>query len=745
MDEQVNPLERDHSLSVVLPGGLEKNATVHGSKPVMDLLVTLCGSYHLNPSDYTVEVLSSNKNMSVKPNLPIGLLEAEKIVLKPKGVEEKTKGSYMPEATVRLLINYNKSHKAVVRVNPKVPLEILLPVVCDKCEFNVETTILLRDSQSKEPLDLSKTLNNHGLREVFAKDTASKEPTDHQHHKETPEADLPNKEKTQKDTGFFSLFRRKKKKPRTKETLSAPASPGLTKQVTARTNAQALSSCNTLPADMPKKRQAPQPPMGVSQSVPSNLGTCHLRGSQGSADSTLRSTKRRAPAPPFANPHQELQADTQVKGAADSLNTLEELRESDESDSFTLSLSSSSSPCPSQPSSSSSFARVHEVADPHSPLLRGKDISDARSALAKVLTSSISKGTLVKHLRNSATFPKLYNGSTCISTAQRHPDDGGFCDELDSVLKSNLPTEPEWEDPVQRKGTTTFKVIPSKKQKSPNPELNLDNTDEGHITAGDNPENEDFPETKNNEIEEKSCAPNSSETETPLPFQELSSQIQTSEDSPQFPHDLDTEACPGSPHSEAEDTGQRHKEEDKCEITSEMTSAALSGHSDENLSSDTQINSGDQSPSAHSVSADVNHQGSYTEREAEEEEEVHEEEEDRFPPPPPPVFFNEALEVTQESEGVIISSLSSSQPTYNGQTNACTVDHQDGFTSAMSDQSEAGSKPLDMSVAPSRFAQAVALAVLRSRLQSHDKVSGTQMPSDPLSPSPPRSTYQYGA
>lgn len=30
MDEQVNPLERDHSLFVVLPGGVEKNATVHG-------------------------------------------------------------------------------------------------------------------------------------------------------------------------------------------------------------------------------------------------------------------------------------------------------------------------------------------------------------------------------------------------------------------------------------------------------------------------------------------------------------------------------------------------------------------------------------------------------------------------------------------------------------------------------------------------------------------------------------------
>lgn len=30
MDEQVNPLERDHTLCVVLPSGLEKNATVHG-------------------------------------------------------------------------------------------------------------------------------------------------------------------------------------------------------------------------------------------------------------------------------------------------------------------------------------------------------------------------------------------------------------------------------------------------------------------------------------------------------------------------------------------------------------------------------------------------------------------------------------------------------------------------------------------------------------------------------------------
>lgn len=89
---------------------------------------------------------------------------------------------------MRLLINYNRSHKAVVRVNPRVPLDVLLPVVCDKCEFQVESTVLLRDFQSKEPLDLTKTLNEHGLREVFAKDTACKDPAEYGHQPKTPEA-----------------------------------------------------------------------------------------------------------------------------------------------------------------------------------------------------------------------------------------------------------------------------------------------------------------------------------------------------------------------------------------------------------------------------------------------------------------------------------------------------------------------------------------------------------------------------
>uniref|UniRef100_A0A3Q1DCB1 Cordon-bleu ubiquitin-like domain-containing protein n=1 Tax=Amphiprion ocellaris TaxID=80972 RepID=A0A3Q1DCB1_AMPOC len=313
MDEQENPLERNHSLCVVLPGGLEKNATVHGSKPVMDLLVTLCASHHLNPSDYTVEVLSPNKNnISFKPNSPVGLLEAEKIVLKPRAVEEKEKirRPYMPEATVRLLINYSKSHKTVVRVNPRLPLEMLLPMVCEKCELQVATTSLLRDSQSKEPLDLSKTLNDHGLREVFAKDSAQ------------------DPKKLKENSGFFSLFRRRKKKHEKKAAVSAPASPGHSQLAGDAMNLEGVSSSNTLPADMPKKRRAPQPPMGASQSIPNNLDSCHSRGAQVgsrtnwadcglilvSGEWTLRSTKRRAPPPPCANTLQELQTETNVTG-----------------------------------------------------------------------------------------------------------------------------------------------------------------------------------------------------------------------------------------------------------------------------------------------------------------------------------------------------------------------------------------------------------------------------------------------
>lgn len=89
---------------------------------------------------------------------------------------------------MRLLVNYNKAHKTVVRVSPTVPLETLLPVICDKCEFGVQTTVLLSNSGSDQLLDTSKTLNELGLRELFARDTEAREPVDLERPAGTPEA-----------------------------------------------------------------------------------------------------------------------------------------------------------------------------------------------------------------------------------------------------------------------------------------------------------------------------------------------------------------------------------------------------------------------------------------------------------------------------------------------------------------------------------------------------------------------------
>lgn len=65
----------------------------------MDLLVTLCAQYHLNPSSYTLELVTTNrKNTKLKPNALIGALDVDKILLKPKGEDKNKKtGPPMPE------------------------------------------------------------------------------------------------------------------------------------------------------------------------------------------------------------------------------------------------------------------------------------------------------------------------------------------------------------------------------------------------------------------------------------------------------------------------------------------------------------------------------------------------------------------------------------------------------------------------------------------------------------------------
>ncbi|XP_077927040.1 cordon-bleu protein-like 1 isoform X9 [Halichoerus grypus] len=306
---------------------------------MMDLLIFLCAQYHLNPSSYTIDLQSSENNpIKFKPNTPIGMLEVEKVILKPKILDKKKPAPIIPEKTVRVVINFKKTQKTIVRVSPHAPLQELAPIICSKCEFDPLHTLLLKDYLSQEPLDLTKSLNDLGLRELYAMDvsratsvTAFNKSSLQESCQISQNLDI-MKEKENK--GFFSFFQRSKKKR--EQTASAPATPLVNKHRPTFTRSNTISKpyiSNTLPSDAPKKRRAPLPPMPGSQSAPRDLAhiqerpaSCVVKSlsvdetekspcgagivrtgslqlsSTSVGDSSLKRTKRKAPAPPSKIP-----------------------------------------------------------------------------------------------------------------------------------------------------------------------------------------------------------------------------------------------------------------------------------------------------------------------------------------------------------------------------------------------------------------------------------------------------------
>ncbi|NXS10919.1 COBL protein, partial [Neodrepanis coruscans] len=144
------------------------------SKAVMDVLVDLCSQYRLNPSQHSLELKSpgTQQVLSYKPNTLIGALNVETVLLKEKVPEEKAKRPLprVPEKSVRLVVNYLKTQKAVVRVSPEVPLHNIIPAICEKCEVSQEHIVLLRDGITGEELELTKSLEELGIKELYAWD-----------------------------------------------------------------------------------------------------------------------------------------------------------------------------------------------------------------------------------------------------------------------------------------------------------------------------------------------------------------------------------------------------------------------------------------------------------------------------------------------------------------------------------------------------------------------------------------------
>ncbi|XP_064516495.1 protein cordon-bleu isoform X3 [Pseudopipra pipra] len=326
-----NMINRLVDFTVILPSGVEQKNTVQGSKAVMDVLVDLCSQYHLNPSQHSLELKSSGTQqvLSYKPNTLIGALDVETVLLKEKVPEEKAKRPLprVPEKSVRLVVNYLKTQKAVVRVSPEVPLHNIIPAICEKCEVSQEHIVLLRDGITGEELELTKSLEELGIKELYAWDRKKVPPSKTQsepslnYREPNRKASVSNDAIEKEKTRLLGLFNADRRSSKTEEYLrmnrdcgeedvfssastsegsldgfsTAPNSPSVNSRSSSLGPSLSLGNISGMTANPEvKKRRAPPPPV-VTPVLP------NVEISQGASLNDLRKKKRRAPLPPTAS------------------------------------------------------------------------------------------------------------------------------------------------------------------------------------------------------------------------------------------------------------------------------------------------------------------------------------------------------------------------------------------------------------------------------------------------------------
>ncbi|XP_039973035.1 protein cordon-bleu isoform X3 [Xiphias gladius] len=325
MDAKENMLRSTVDLQLTLPEGYQTSVTEEGSKALMDLLVELCSRYHLNPALHTLELLSPEGHpLGFKPNALLGSLNVACVLIKEKVWEEKVvrrPAPKVPEKTVRLMVNYHGSQKAVVRVNPLVPLQALTPVICDKCEFDPAYVLLLKDSISRHRLPLDKSLTELGIKELYVHDQslvlqpkmASAPALNYSDSICSSTTSLGRAEKK----SFLGIFQLSRGKSKT-ETTSVDMDDCDEKVIqNTDTQSNGLSTVSRIPSveDRPstlgqsqsvmnmtkmspkaeiKKRRAPAPP----ETPTPIMGHTSFEGYQMGLGSESQQRKRKAPAPP---------------------------------------------------------------------------------------------------------------------------------------------------------------------------------------------------------------------------------------------------------------------------------------------------------------------------------------------------------------------------------------------------------------------------------------------------------------
>ncbi|KAG1927922.1 protein cordon-bleu [Pimephales promelas] len=223
--------------------------------------------------------------------------------------------------TVRLVVNYHHSQKAVVRVNPLVPLRTLVPVICQKCEFDPAHVLLFRDNVSHQQLDLDKSLSELGIRELYVLDQMlvlqpkmASTPALNYSAESLHSSSLSGSDKKGL-LGFLKFNRRKSKtEDQSSEDMDSLDDDSVVDNADTNINGMSGPCVETRPSTLGqsqsvmniskmspkvelKKRRAPAPPSASTQTLPL---ASQINFSSPSSYSQLK--KRKAPAPPPTPP-----------------------------------------------------------------------------------------------------------------------------------------------------------------------------------------------------------------------------------------------------------------------------------------------------------------------------------------------------------------------------------------------------------------------------------------------------------
>ncbi|XP_028971520.2 protein cordon-bleu isoform X3 [Esox lucius] len=325
MDSRENMIKTSVELQITLPQGYQTSSTVSGSKALMDLLVDLCSQYHLNPAYHTLELLSSEAlPLAFKPNTLLGTLDVAAVSIREKVLEEKVVRKpqpKVPEKTVRLVVNYNRSQKALLRVSPLVPLQSLVPAICEKCEFDPDHVLLLKDNVSNHELELDKSLSELCIRELYVQDQSlvlrhkmASAPALNYSESIHPNTSAVSEADKKGLLGFFKFSRRKSKTEEQSsmdmDALDDNAIQNNAKFSNGQSTGSMVPSVDSRPSTLgqsqsvmnisrmsprmePKKKRAPPPPTPTPCQDHYMVKACHV-----APDSEITLRKRKAPAPP---------------------------------------------------------------------------------------------------------------------------------------------------------------------------------------------------------------------------------------------------------------------------------------------------------------------------------------------------------------------------------------------------------------------------------------------------------------